>query len=60
MTVTQKDVLAEGFDLEGVADAVFLDLPAPWDVVQHAKKAFKKIGLYLCLYGVHCVWKTKL
>ena len=44
--VTHKDVLTDGFDLEDVADAVFLDLPAPWDALPHAKKALKKTGVY--------------
>jgi len=42
VTATHRDVLSNGFDLEDVADAVFLDIPAPWDAVVHAKKALKK------------------
>ena len=45
VTVSQRDVLADGFDLDAIADAVFLDLPAPWDAVKHAKKTFKKLGM---------------
>ena len=44
MTVRQKDVCANGFELEHVADAVFLDLPSPWEALPHAKKALKKSG----------------
>ncbi len=39
VTVKQRDVCRDGFDLDGVADAVFLDLPHPWDAIPHAKKA---------------------
>ncbi len=36
----------EGFGrhLDGVADAVFLDLPHPWDAIANAKRALKKTG----------------
>lgn len=44
VTVTHKDVCQFGFDLEDVADAVFLDLPVPWDALPSAKKALKKQG----------------
>ena len=36
-----RDVCKAGFDLDGTADAVFLDLPAPWTAVEHAKKAMR-------------------
>lgn len=45
VTVRQRDVCASGFELEHVADAVFLDLPSPWDALLHAKKALKKSGM---------------
>ena len=45
VTVTHKDVCQFGFDLENVADAVFLDLPVPWDALPSAKKALKKQGI---------------
>ena len=38
VTVQQRDVCQNGFGLENVADAVFLDLPHPWDAIPHAKK----------------------
>lgn len=34
-----RDVCTYGFGLEGVADAVFLDLPSPWQVIGHARQA---------------------
>ena len=43
VTVKQRDVCQNGFDLENVADAVFLDLPHPWDAIPHAKKGLKFI-----------------
>ncbi|KAI8437679.1 hypothetical protein MSG28_011923 [Choristoneura fumiferana] len=41
-----RDVLEEGFgdDLDGKADAVFLDLPSPWAGVPHAAVAIKEDG----------------
>ncbi|KAF8966718.1 tRNA (adenine-N(1)-)-methyltransferase catalytic subunit trm61 [Entomortierella lignicola] len=46
VTLQCRDVCKDGFGLENKVDAVFLDLPAPWDAVASAKKAFKqdKIG----------------
>ncbi|KAF9086296.1 tRNA (adenine-N(1)-)-methyltransferase catalytic subunit trm61 [Mortierella sp. AD031] len=46
VTLRCRDVCKDGFDLEDKVDAIFLDLPAPWEAVASAKKAFKqnKIG----------------
>ncbi|KAF9927587.1 tRNA (adenine-N(1)-)-methyltransferase catalytic subunit trm61 [Linnemannia zychae] len=46
VTLQCRDVCKEGFNLEDKVDAVFLDLPAPWEAVASAKKAFKqnKVG----------------
>ncbi|KAF9204018.1 tRNA (adenine-N(1)-)-methyltransferase catalytic subunit trm61 [Podila verticillata] len=46
VTLQCRDVCKDGFNLENKVDAVFLDLPAPWEAVASAKKAFKqdKIG----------------
>ncbi|KAJ1675623.1 tRNA (adenine-N(1)-)-methyltransferase catalytic subunit trm61, partial [Spiromyces aspiralis] len=45
-----RDVIADGFDVQDTADAVFLDLPAPWDVIAAAKKAMRRdsIGRICC------------
>lgn len=51
VTVRQRDVCAQGFDLENVADAVFLDLPHPWEVVSHAKRSLKRSGARLCSFS---------
>ncbi|KAI0352598.1 GCD14-domain-containing protein [Trametes cingulata] len=42
VTLTHRNVCKEGFTVEDTVDAVFLDLPAPWDAVEHAKKALRK------------------
>lgn len=44
VTVHSRDVCNDGFDLENVADAVFLDLPSPWKALESAKRAIKKEG----------------
>uniref|UniRef100_A0A8W7P272 tRNA (adenine(58)-N(1))-methyltransferase n=1 Tax=Anopheles coluzzii TaxID=1518534 RepID=A0A8W7P272_ANOCL len=46
VTVRQRDVCEQGFgdELNGVADAVFLDLPAPQLAVPYAAKALKNEG----------------
>jgi len=47
ITVTCRDVLKNGFGLEAdIADAVFLDLPAPWDVVANAHKILRSDGAF--------------
>ena len=52
VTVKHRDVCADGFELTNVADAVFLDLPSPWDAIPHAKHAIKKSGTYLFRFAV--------
>lgn len=44
VTVRNQDVCKDGFGVTGVADAVFLDIPSPWEAVGHAKAALKKHG----------------
>jgi len=51
VTATHRDVCGEGFGLEDVADAVFLDLPRPWDAVPFAVRALKKSGGRLCSFS---------
>jgi tRNA (adenine57-N1/adenine58-N1)-methyltransferase len=51
VTVHNRDVCGEGFGLEDVADAVFLDLPSPWNAIESAKAAIKNEGeLYFIKY----------
>lgn len=47
--VSHRDVCNDGFgeDVDGLADAVFLDLPHPWLVVKHACKAIKPEGMFV-------------
>ncbi|KAH9480720.1 tRNA (adenine(58)-N(1))-methyltransferase catalytic subunit TRM61 [Psilocybe cubensis] len=42
ITLTHRNVCKDGFTVVDAVDAVFLDLPAPWDAVEHAKKALRK------------------
>ncbi|KAG9006509.1 tRNA (adenine-N(1)-)-methyltransferase catalytic subunit trm61 [Tulasnella sp. JGI-2019a] len=42
VTLKHRNVCKDGFELESVADAVFLDLPAPWEAIASAKAAMKK------------------
>ncbi|EKM51636.1 uncharacterized protein PHACADRAFT_261888 [Phanerochaete carnosa HHB-10118-sp] len=42
VTLTHRNVCKDGFTVEDMVDAVFLDLPAPWEAIQHAKKALRK------------------
>ncbi|TBU31839.1 tRNA methyltransferase complex GCD14 subunit [Dichomitus squalens] len=42
VTLTHRNVCKDGFTVVDTADAVFLDLPAPWDAVEHAKQALRK------------------
>ncbi|TFK63044.1 GCD14-domain-containing protein [Pluteus cervinus] len=42
ITLTHRNVCKEGFTVVDTVDSVFLDLPAPWDAVEHAKKALRK------------------
>lgn len=48
VTVSHRDTIRTGFpsELDGQGDAVFLDLPAPWEVVANAKKALKHGGMF--------------
>ena len=44
VTARQRDVCSNGFgdDLQDRVQAVFLDLPHPWDAIPHAKTVLKK------------------
>ncbi|KAK3769534.1 hypothetical protein RRG08_044729 [Elysia crispata] len=51
VTVTHRDVCGEGFQLEHTVDAVFLDLPKPWECILSAKRAMKKQGGRICSFS---------
>ncbi|XP_040415587.1 tRNA (adenine(58)-N(1))-methyltransferase catalytic subunit TRMT61A isoform X4 [Cygnus olor] len=44
VTVTNQDVCKNGFGVSNIADAVFLDIPSPWEAIGHAKAALKAEG----------------
>jgi len=41
-SVVERNVCSEGFGVEEMADAVFLDVPCPWLAVLHAKRAMRR------------------
>jgi tRNA (adenine57-N1/adenine58-N1)-methyltransferase len=45
-----RDVCKDGFELENRVEAVFLDMPSPWEALESATKAFKRdrIGRICC------------
>lgn len=45
-----RDVCTQGFDLTKEADAVFLDLPAPWECITSAKQALR-LGGRICTFS---------
>ncbi|XP_023149821.1 tRNA (adenine(58)-N(1))-methyltransferase catalytic subunit TRMT61A isoform X1 [Amphiprion ocellaris] len=52
VTVRNQDVCKDGFGVTGVADAIFLDIPSPWEAVGHAKAAMKRqAGGRLCSFS---------
>ncbi|KZT73957.1 tRNA methyltransferase complex GCD14 subunit [Daedalea quercina L-15889] len=42
VTLTHRNVCKDGFTVVDTVDAVFLDLPMPWEAVEHAKNALRK------------------
>ncbi|KIM80979.1 hypothetical protein PILCRDRAFT_97735 [Piloderma croceum F 1598] len=42
VTLAHRNVCKDGFAIIDTVDSVFLDLPAPWDAVDHAKRALRK------------------
>lgn len=53
VTVRNRDVCELGFsdELNNIADAVFLDLPGPWNAIPHAVKALKPSGGRICTFS---------
>ncbi|XP_068195855.1 tRNA (adenine(58)-N(1))-methyltransferase catalytic subunit TRMT61A [Antennarius striatus] len=51
VTVRCQDVCRDGFGVTGAADAVFLDIPSPWEAVGHAHTAIKRQGGRACSFS---------
>lgn len=53
VTVQHRDVCSEGFteELNSKADAIFLDLPAPYKAIEHVIKALKPSGSRFCSFS---------
>uniref|UniRef100_A0A2D4LLG9 tRNA (adenine(58)-N(1))-methyltransferase catalytic subunit TRMT61A n=1 Tax=Micrurus spixii TaxID=129469 RepID=A0A2D4LLG9_9SAUR len=51
VTVKTQDVCKNGFGVTNIADAVFLDIPSPWEAVSHAKLALKHEGGRICSFS---------
>ncbi|XP_066468389.1 tRNA (adenine(58)-N(1))-methyltransferase catalytic subunit TRMT61A [Tiliqua scincoides] len=51
VTVKNQDVCENGFGITEIADAVFLDIPSPWEAVRHAKSALKLEGGRICSFS---------
>ncbi|XP_015924067.1 tRNA (adenine(58)-N(1))-methyltransferase catalytic subunit TRMT61A [Parasteatoda tepidariorum] len=49
--IEMKDVCSSGFGLKNIADAVFLDLPNPWDVISLIIDSFKSSGGRICTFS---------
>ncbi|CAL1266858.1 unnamed protein product [Larinioides sclopetarius] len=49
--VQHRDVCSDGFGVDQVADAVFLDLPNPWDAIPFTVKTFKTTGGRICTFS---------
>lgn len=57
VTVRNQDVCRSGFGVSHVADAVFLDIPSPWEAVGHAWDALKVEGtLGVLVWAWPWVW----
>ncbi|EGD72911.1 tRNA (adenine-N(1)-)-methyltransferase catalytic subunit TRMT61A [Salpingoeca rosetta] len=51
ITVKQADATRDGFGVDGLCDAVFLDLPSPHLALPFADKALKSTGGRLCSFS---------
>jgi tRNA (adenine57-N1/adenine58-N1)-methyltransferase len=61
VSIRHRNVIKEGFGLHHLADAVFLDLPAPWDAIDHAVDAMRQdVATRICCFSpcVEQVLKT--
>lgn len=52
VVLAHRNVCKSGFGLDPTCDAVFLDLPAPWEAVPHAKTALRTdIATRICCFS---------
>ena len=51
VTIECRDVCKDGFGLEPIADAVFLDLPRPHEAIEHARSVIRPSGGRLCSFS---------
>ena len=53
VTVYNRDVITDGFpnEIDHMADAVFLDIPAPYSAIHHVKRALKISGGEFCNFS---------
>lgn len=53
ITVYNRDVITDGFpeEVDHKADAVFLDIPAPYSAIHHVKRALKLAGGEFCNFS---------
>ncbi|WFD18440.1 guanidinoacetate N-methyltransferase [Malassezia caprae] len=52
VVLAHRNVCKNGFGLDPSCDAVFLDLPAPWEAVPHAKEALRTdIATHICCFS---------
>lgn len=52
VVLQHRNVCKDGFGLEGQVDAVFLDLPAPWEAIAHAKTALRTdVATRICCFS---------
>lgn len=61
--VYHGDVIANGFSCTGEAEAVFLDIPKPWEAIKHAITAFKPRGnlcdMYSSALSCYMQWRSQ-
>ncbi len=58
VTSQLRNVCSDGFGVEDHADAVFLDLPSPWEAVHWVRLALKKSGGRFCSFSP-CIEQVK-
>ncbi|WFD29792.1 guanidinoacetate N-methyltransferase [Malassezia sp. CBS 17886] len=52
VVLQHRNVCKNGFGLENAADAVFLDLPAPWEAIPHARAALRtRVATHICCFS---------